>query len=805
LYAALEKTAPADGTWPLRQGECLRKLGKPDEALTALSRALKAFSRQHMRNKAVAVCRLMQEMDPRNPQIPGVIEWLHSQPDDEAEAQHEGVPSSTLPSLPRESGRFHVPASVRRAERARPTTERPEPAAPATPVPVVSTEAPAPAAKVLPRVVMPRTKFFSAMTEQQLRRVNERAHLLDLQPGQILYAQGDPTNALFLVATGQIAVLLPQEVGRLGRGDFFGEEVVVLPSQPRLATMRAVEASQVLALECELVVELVGETPALLEILAAGLRERLIAWLGATSPLLASLGAPEREELLARCQFSAPEKGMPVFEANDPGLVILLAGDATALLDGKMSERLRAGDVFGEIGLVTDRDIRAAVTANEKCFVLRLPRAEFSAVRAKHPAVVDYLAALAESRLRRLQQEPDQGLTSSQAIAMPPHVLVCHGDTVTLHQYEGALSLGGFLVDSADDAGTALSLASGQRFDVVVCSIDLLEKSGTDLLAEIRRQNLDVPIILTTSDPSIDTTGAAASHSVIQTLVEPVAPPELLASATRAAQCHRLTKLRRQAMDRLDTSGEWMGDRIGLEHHFRGALARLWVAFQPIVSAKAGTVVGFEALLRSHHELLRSPVAVLRAAERLRRVHEVGRIVRDQVAATAAQSAEAPILCINVHHQDLLDPHLLDPKSPLSSVASRVVLELTERVPLDEFLDLRARLAALRALGYRFALDDLGAGHAGVATLAQLEPDLAKLDMSLVRGIEDDLERQDLVRCMFDVCRDMKVQVICEGVETRQELEVLLGLGADLVQGYLFAKPGPPFPSVDPSLLLRRK
>ena len=140
-----------------------------------------------------------------------------------------------------------------------------------------------------------------------------------------------------------------------------------------------------------------------------------------------------------------------------------------------------------------------------------------------------------------------------------------------------------------------------------------------------------------------------------------------------------------------------------------------------------------------------------------------------------------------------------------ATAVCRLILEITERTPLDELIDLRSRIKALRTLGYRLAIDDVGAGHAGVASLAQLEPDLVKLDMSLIRGIDHDSVKQDLVRSMLHVCRDMNIQVICEGVETAHERDALVQMGADLMQGYLFAKPGPPFPSVDLSTLARRK
>jgi EAL domain-containing protein (putative c-di-GMP-specific phosphodiesterase class I) len=96
----------------------------------------------------------------------------------------------------------------------------------------------------------------------------------------------------------------------------------------------------------------------------------------------------------------------------------------------------------------------------------------------------------------------------------------------------------------------------------------------------------------------------------------------------------------------------------------------------------------------------------------------------------------------------------------------------------------------LRRLGYRVAVDDLGAGYAGVASFGQLQPDVVKLDMALVRSIESSATKASIVRSMISVCREeLGTEVVCEGVETAAERDVLHDLGARLLQGYLFAKP----------------
>jgi EAL domain-containing protein (putative c-di-GMP-specific phosphodiesterase class I) len=130
-------------------------------------------------------------------------------------------------------------------------------------------------------------------------------------------------------------------------------------------------------------------------------------------------------------------------------------------------------------------------------------------------------------------------------------------------------------------------------------------------------------------------------------------------------------------------------------------------------------------------------------------------------------------------------------------VARRVTLEITERAALEGMGDLPERLAALRRLGFRIAIDDLGAGYSGLSSFALLAPDAVKLDLSLIRGVDRDPTKQLLVKSMAQLCRDLQILVVSEGVETAVERDMLATLGCDLMQGYLFARPGPPFPCVN--------
>jgi EAL domain-containing protein (putative c-di-GMP-specific phosphodiesterase class I) len=113
------------------------------------------------------------------------------------------------------------------------------------------------------------------------------------------------------------------------------------------------------------------------------------------------------------------------------------------------------------------------------------------------------------------------------------------------------------------------------------------------------------------------------------------------------------------------------------------------------------------------------------------------------------------LLFVNLHARDLMDEGLAAPSSPLASIASRVVLEITERASLDEVTDVRGTVTRLREMGFRIAIDDLGAGYAGLTSFAHLEPEFVKLDMTLVRDVHQSAVKQKLVRSMTKLCKDI--------------------------------------------------
>jgi EAL domain-containing protein (putative c-di-GMP-specific phosphodiesterase class I) len=257
-----------------------------------------------------------------------------------------------------------------------------------------------------------------------------------------------------------------------------------------------------------------------------------------------------------------------------------------------------------------------------------------------------------------------------------------------------------------------------------------------------------------------------------------------------------MVRINQEAAALLGRVASQAADRAGLEASFHGAMHSLWMAYHPIVSVEARKVYGYEALLRSDEPALPHPGAVIEAAERLGQVDALGRATRERAARPFSAAPDDAVLFVNLHPSDLLDPLLTSPEAPLTKLAKRVVLEVTERSSLNHVTDIRARVSHLRALGFRIAIDDLGAGYAGLTSFAQLEPEFVKLDMTLIRDVHINRVKQRVIRSMVTLAKEMGILVVAEGIESAAERDVVVGLGCDLLQGFYFARPGRPFPDV---------
>jgi len=371
-------------------------------------------------------------------------------------------------------------------------------------------------------------------------------------------------------------------------------------------------------------------------------------------------------------------------------------------------------------------------------------------------------------------------------------VLVVDDEPSVSQVFARMLTAAGHVATVAHDGVRAIELLAVTPFDVVVSDIQMPEMDGLTLLRRIRAHDLDLPVVFVTGNPGLDTAIQAIEHGAFRYLPKPVEAAKLIAAVESAARLHVVARLRRESA--AEFSNPLLGDRAGLEARFEAGLASLWVAAQPIVSWRARSVFAYECLLRTEEPTLRNPMDFVDAAERLDRRAALGRVIRQRVAHQLADAPEQVNILVNLHPHDLVDDDLLDDQSALARFADRVVLEVTERAALDEVHGVLPAVTRLRRLGYRIALDDLGAGYAGLSSFAQLQPEIVKVDMSLVRGIDGSQTKRKLFAAFAELCRDLGTAIIAEGVETAAERDCLTSLGGDLFQGYLFARPGRGFP-----------
>lgn len=215
----------------------------------------------------------------------------------------------------------------------------------------------------------------------------------------------------------------------------------------------------------------------------------------------------------------------------------------------------------------------------------------------------------------------------------------------------------------------------------------------------------------------------------------------------------------------------------------------VYVDYHPIVEAATRRVFGYEALARGRLRSLRSPEVMFEVAAEADLLWELSRLCRARaVEGMHDHMADGELLFLNVDPQDFADPEFSEQALGVDD-PRRVVIEITERTAIKDYPKFRGRLKAFRDAGFRFAVDDAGSGYAGLGSIANLEPDFIKLDMSLINCIDANFIKQNLVETMVKFANDQGAMVIAEGVERAEEFEAVRALGVHLVQGFFLHRP----------------
>lgn len=218
--------------------------------------------------------------------------------------------------------------------------------------------------------------------------------------------------------------------------------------------------------------------------------------------------------------------------------------------------------------------------------------------------------------------------------------------------------------------------------------------------------------------------------------------------------------------------------------------------FQPQVCARTFRLLGVEALARWNcpQKGIRLPAEFLPVAEDLGVVAAIdGMILERTIEAFNCwrrDGLDAPRVSVNVSARRLMDERLVEGIRELNFAPGALCFELLESVFLDDLDDrISWNIDMLKEMGIDVALDDFGSGHASLISLVQLGPDAIKIDRQLIAAMRQSQTRVNLVRSIVDISKSLNVRVVAEGVETRQEAELLAGMSCDVLQGFFIAPP----------------
>lgn len=215
--------------------------------------------------------------------------------------------------------------------------------------------------------------------------------------------------------------------------------------------------------------------------------------------------------------------------------------------------------------------------------------------------------------------------------------------------------------------------------------------------------------------------------------------------------------------------------------------------FQPIVRAKDGSIYAYEALMRTNVEPRVSPLQVIKYAEHLGRLYDVEKATFFNVMSCIEDNKELfdgkKVFINSIPGKQLEGEDANHLAVKLRKFSSSVVVELTEQTEADDEA-LERMKDGFRSMGVETAVDDYGTGYSNIINLLRYAPNYVKIDRMLLTGIQDNLQKQHFVKSIIGFAHENNFKALAEGVETTQELETVISLGVDLIQGYYTARPG---------------
>lgn len=398
---------------------------------------------------------------------------------------------------------------------------------------------------------------------------------------------------------------------------------------------------------------------------------------------------------------------------------------------------------------------------------------------------------------------PRQGSASRSHAAVNHDVTVVIVDDTQENVAQLARVLDGLGIDRVygfTDPHAAIAHCEDSLPDLIMLDLQLPILDGFAVMKSLRKlvpADVFLPVVVLTADISAEVKEQALFAGAKDFLTKPIDRTEVLLRVANLletrAQYRRLERSNAALQARIDNhlsaERESVAERERRHQRIDRALmpGSLAMVFQPVQDIESGQIVGVEALSRFYCEPRRTPDKWFDEAECLGRGIEL-ELAAIEVALSRFHELPAEyFLAINASPKTAATPELAEMLEEYP--AERVVIELTEHTRVDDYEGLIFALDRLRALGVRIAVDDTGAGYAGLQHLLQIRPNVLKLDTALTHGIDSDMVRQSLAAALVRFASETGATIIAEGIETAGELTTLQQLGIPWGQGFHLGRP----------------
>ena len=412
------------------------------------------------------------------------------------------------------------------------------------------------------------------------------------------------------------------------------------------------------------------------------------------------------------------------------------------------------------------------------------------------------------------ERPPDQPSRSApQRVLSDATVMIVddHPPNVTLLEML-LRSAGVTRVHGITDPREAVARCLEVRPDLLLLDLHMPHLDGfavMEVLGAALEEDAFLPVLVLTADVTPDTKKRALAAGAKDFLTKPFDRTEVLLRVRNLLETRALykevqrhnTRLQAEIDQQMEQARRLEAERADRRRDVEAVLSgeALHMVFQPIAELGSGRVVGVEALARFETEPRRPP------NEWFAEAADGGLGVELEVAAVRNALADLNLLPAEIYMSVNVSPPTVSTAGLADALAAlpgdRVVVELTEHSRIENYARIVEALHVFRHLGVRTAVDDAGAGYAGLRHILRLRPDIIKLDTDLTRGIDADPVRRALAASLLTFADDIGAAIIAEGIETPEELDTLRSLGISWGQGYHLARPGP-LPLASPDLTI---